>query len=76
MKRGKKIIILILMEQTDEERIKLLRTELDKLKEQYREREASIPAHSIRPHQLIELEELEEAIEEKEAELKRLLEDN
>lgn len=56
----------------DKERIKKLRNDLDELKERYHEREASIPAHSIRPHQLIELEELEEAIQDKEAELIRL----
>jgi hypothetical protein len=56
----------------EKERIKKLRNDLAELKERYREREASIPAHSIRPHQLIELEELEEAIQDKEAELIRL----
>jgi len=56
----------------EKERIKKLRNDLAELKERYREREASIPAHSIRPHQLIELEELEEAIQDKETELIRL----
>ena len=33
------------------------------LKATLAERNASIPAHSIRPHQLIEIEELEEEID-------------
>jgi len=40
-----------------EDRLRRLRTELE-------ERKSSIPIHSIRPHQLIEIEELEEEIEE------------
>jgi hypothetical protein len=47
-----------------EERLRKLRAEL-------KERESSIPAHSIRPHQLIEIEELEEEIEELEKKLKK-----
>lgn len=58
----------------EEEKIKKLRDELAELRRRYREREASLPAHSVRPHQLIELEELEEEIDGKEAELKQLLE--
>jgi hypothetical protein len=42
---------------TMEERLRKLRAELE-------ERKRSIPIHSIRPHQLIEIEELEEEIEE------------
>jgi hypothetical protein len=56
----------------DDDKITQIKEELAGLKERYREREASIPAHSIRPHQLIELEELEEEIAEKEKELARL----
>ncbi|GAB4252373.1 MAG: hypothetical protein Kow00129_13260 [Thermoleophilia bacterium] len=33
---------------------------------------AALPAHSVRPHQLIEIEELEEEIERLEAELQAL----
>jgi hypothetical protein len=43
--------------QETEDRLRRLRTELE-------ERRSSIPIHSIRPHQLIEIEELEEEIEE------------
>ncbi len=42
--------------------------EISKMKLDLREREASLPAHSIRPHQLLIIEELEEkirALEEK-----------
>ena len=33
------------------------------------DREAALPAHSIRPHQLLVIEELEEEIERKQKEL-------
>lgn len=46
-----------------------LEQELSRLRGQLEERRASIPIHSIRPHQLIEIEELEEAIQELEARL-------
>ncbi len=36
--------------------------DLDSLKEELRDREKSLPAHSIRPHQLLVIEELEEKI--------------
>lgn len=49
-----------------------LLSKLNQLKEELREREASLPAHSVRPHQLIAIEELEEAIEIKEKELSRI----
>ena len=59
-----------------EEQIEVKREELEKsikdLKEELREREASLPAHSIRPHQLIVIEELEEEIAAKEKELECL----
>ena len=48
---------------------KALEEKLDKLKAELKERESSIPAHSVRPHQLIEIEELEEEIEELEKKL-------
>ena len=61
---------------TAEEQIEVKREELEKsikdLKEELREREASLPAHSIRPHQLIVIEELEEEIDAKEKELESL----
>lgn len=49
-----------------------LMSELNQLKEELREREAALPAHSVRPHQLIAIEELEEAIERKEREINRI----
>jgi phosphoribosylanthranilate isomerase len=59
-----------------EEHIQGKREELEKsikdLKEELREREAALPAHSIRPHQLIAIEELEEEIVAKEKELECL----
>jgi hypothetical protein len=50
---------------------KALEEKLDKLKAELEERKSSIPIHSVRPHQLIEIEELEEEIEELENKLKR-----
>jgi len=44
--------------------------EIEKLKEELEDRKKALPAHSIRPHQLLAIEELEEQIEEKQ----RLLE--
>ena len=41
-----------------------LEQELQRLQAELEERKGSVPIHSIRPHQLIEIEELEEAIEE------------
>jgi len=50
---------------------KRLLEEIQDLKEKLRDREAALPAHSVRPHQLQEIEELEERI----AELEKLLGD-
>ena len=50
---------------------KSLEERLQKLRAELKERESSIPAHSIRPHQLIEIEELEEEIEELEKRLEQ-----
>jgi phosphoribosylanthranilate isomerase len=47
-----------------------LRAEIQKFKGQLRDREAALPAHSIRPHQIQAIEALEEIIEQKEKELK------
>ena len=44
------------------ENTKNLMAEIEILKAQLREREQSLPAHSIRPHQLLAIEELEEKI--------------
>jgi hypothetical protein len=46
-----------------------LQEEIQTLKEEKAEREAALPAHSIRPHQLLAIEELEEAIGLKQEEL-------
>lgn len=46
-----------------------LQREIDELEERLRDRELALPAHSIRPSQLLIIEELEEKIKEK----KRLL---
>ena len=42
-----------------------LEKEIRELEERLEDREAVLPAHSVRPHQLIPIEELETAIEEK-----------
>ena len=49
--------------------------ELTQMKNELQEREKSIPAHSIRPHQLLILEELEERIRVLEKELDTLMEE-
>lgn len=46
--------------------------ELNELKEELKEREAALPAHSVRPHQLMAIEELEDAIAAKEMEIKSM----
>ncbi len=51
------------MDRTDESR-RVLEDRLRRLEAELKERKSSIPIHSIRPHQLIEIEELEEEIEE------------
>ena len=50
-----------------------LKEEIRALKEEKAEREAALPAHSIRPHQLLAIEELEEAIGLKQKELDFLI---
>jgi hypothetical protein len=49
-----------------------LQDEIGKLKEEKADREKALPAHSIRPHQLQVIEELEEAIARKQEELRSL----
>ena len=51
---------------------KELGKEIKDLEEKLKEREASLPAHSVRPQQLLAIEELEVAIEEKKKELEDL----
>ncbi len=43
--------------------------EIQVLKERLRDREAALPAHSVRPHQIQEIEELEEKIAAREGKL-------
>lgn len=49
-----------------------LEKEIEELKEKLKDREDALPAHSVRPHQLLIIEELETAIEEKKKELARV----
>lgn len=46
-----------------------LKKEITDLEAQLKDREAALPAHSVRPHQLQIIEELEERIAEKKKEL-------
>ena len=39
-----------------------LQKELSRLQAELADREAALPAHTVRPHQLIEIEDLEERI--------------
>jgi hypothetical protein len=55
----------------DGETRKTLEDRLRKLRAELKERTSSIPIHSIRPHQLIEIEELEEEIGELEKKLEQ-----
>jgi hypothetical protein len=55
-----------------DDRITQLKIEIEKLKEDKADREKALPAHSIRPNQLLVIEELEEEIERKEKELEAL----
>jgi len=55
-----------------EEKIRLLEEEINKLRQDKEDREAALPRHSIRPHQMIAIEELEEEINRKEALLRSL----
>lgn len=44
--------------------VKGLEAELEALKAEYEEAKAAVPPHSVKPDQILRLEELEEAIEE------------
>lgn len=46
--------------------------EIERLQEELKQREAQLPAHSVRPHQIMALEELEETIKGKQEELHNL----
>ena len=51
-----------------------VKKEIKALEEKLKDREDALPAHSIRPHQLQIIEELEEAIVEKRKELEACIE--
>jgi len=52
-----------------------LKNEIRELEEELKDRQDSLPAHSIRPQQMLVIEELETAIEEKKKELEMLIKD-
>ena len=52
-----------------------LKKEIRDLEEKLKDREASLPAHSVRPQQMLVIEELETAIEGKKKVLERLIKD-
>jgi len=54
------------------DRKETLEKEIKDLEAQLRDREASLPAHSVRPQQILIIEKLEAAIEEKKKELEEL----
>lgn len=60
------------MTQTKRER---LIKEIQELKEKLRDREAALPAHTVRPHQVQVIEELEEEIVALEKKLENMPED-
>ncbi len=49
-----------------------LKEEIRELEEKLKDREEALPAHSVRPHQIMLIEELEEAIEQKKGKLSEL----
>ena len=49
--------------------------EIQELKEKLRDREAALPAHSVRPHQIQEIEELEGKIAAREGKLAGMTKD-
>ncbi|MEA3361185.1 MAG: hypothetical protein U9R17_17505 [Thermodesulfobacteriota bacterium] len=49
-----------------------IQQKIEELEAEKKEREDSLPAHSVRPQQILEIEELESAIEEKKKELEKL----
>lgn len=49
-----------------------LEKDIRELEAKLKDREASIPAHSVRPQQMLVIEELETDIEEKKKELEKL----
>jgi hypothetical protein len=57
------------------EKEEALKKQIADLEAQLRDRNASLPAHSVRPQQMLAIEELETAIEEKKRKLERLREE-
>jgi len=55
---------------TLESRRNQLVAEIDRLKDELKQREAQLPAHSIRPHQILAIEKLEEKIKLKKGQLR------
>jgi len=55
-------------------KVQELEKEIEELEEKLKDRELALPAHSIRPHQLLIIEELEEEIKEKKRRLETLRE--
>jgi hypothetical protein len=53
--------------------IQELQEDISELKSELAEREAALPAHSVRPHQLLAIEELEEEISMKQEILNTLV---
>jgi len=66
----------LVQEKTDSQGRRWREEELEKeiveLKTQLRDREDSLPVHSVRPQQILVIEELEAVIEDKEKELNKL----
>jgi hypothetical protein len=60
------------MKMGEEETRGALLQKIGALKEELRDREKALPAHTIRPHQLLAIEELEEKIRSLEEELRSL----
>jgi CHASE3 domain sensor protein len=50
-----------------------LEKEIEELEKKLGDREASLPAHSVRPQQMLVIEEIETVIEEKKKELAELI---
>jgi len=57
------------------EREQELKEEIRVLEEKLKDRQDSLPAHSVRPQQMLVIEELETAIEKKKKDLERLKKD-
>jgi hypothetical protein len=53
--------------------IRFLESEINRLRMEKDEREAALPAHTVRPHQIMAIEALEDEIALKEAELAELM---